>query len=323
MTVLQSGHITSSALAPDGGKRTFATDHPYITKDDFINTAEAIGLGIDNTHPLYLSGELDKVILRASGAINRICRRYFHTQTIWESRTGFSVRPFNPQLVTMVLANSPYQKINQVWIQVLKWFIQIDTSSQSSYLQDFPDLGYYKIVPLLSSSGQGAGSPIPAAILDHVMLGVLWTNYTFGYGTALTGETVNCIDNLYTIYQICYGNRLISDDQTFNVYKNGVLVNPSLYSVEYTNGIITFDTPNIVTDVITADFTTNQSVPADIQEACVLLTSHFLGQAISNPLGATSFSIQTFSISWGDKSEVKKRVMECLESYIVRLPKII
>lgn len=324
MTTLQSGHIETNNNTPSGLKKKVAIDRPYITKDDFISTIEAIGLGIDATSPIYLSGELDKVILRASAWINRICRRYMHTQTIDETKTGFTVRPFNPQLVTMVLANPPYQKINSIHIQVLKWFIEVDVNSPNSYLQDFPDFGYYKIVPMLSTAGTGAGSPIPAAILDHVMLGVLWTNYTFGYGTPLTAQALTGIEGTtYKNYQAPIGNRLFAFDQTFNVYKNGTLQAPNTYTVDYTNGIVTFSTAKVITDVITADFTTDQSIPADIAEACILLVAHMIGQATANPLGVSSLGLQTMNISWGDKSSVKSRVLELLESYIIRLPKVI
>jgi len=324
MVTLQSGHIETNTNTPSGLKKKVAVDRPYITKDLFISTIEAQGLGIDATSPIYLSGELDKVILRASAWINRICRRYMHTQTIDETKTGFFVRPFNPQLVTVVLANPPYQKINRITIQVLKWFIDIDVNSSSSYLQDFPDFGYYKIVPMLSTSGTGAGSPIPAAILDHVMLGVIWTNYTFGYGTPLTAQTLTCTDTgTYKNYQAIIGNRLFAFDQTLNVYKNGTLQAPNTYTVDFANGIITFSSAKLITDIITADFTTDESIPADIAEACILLVAHMIGQATANPLGVSSLSLNTVNISWGDKSSVKSRVMELLESYIVRLPKII
>ncbi len=324
MTTLQSGHITTSTNTPTGAVKKIAVDNPYLTSDDFITTAEAIGLGITSTHVLYTSGELDKIILRASAYVNRYCRRYFDTQTIDETKTGFQVRPYNPQLVTNVLNNRPYQKINSIYIQVLKWFIQVDTSSSNSYLQDFPDFGYYKIVPLLSSSGQGAGSPIPAAILDKIALGILWTNYTFGYGTQLTAQVpTGVVDGVNKTFQAVQGNRLFAPDQTLTVYDNGVAVLSTAYTVDYPNGKVTFTTAPISGHAITLDFTTNESIPADIKEALILVVAHLVGQALNNPTGATSLSMQTFSISWGNKSAVKERFEELLESYVNRMPKII
>lgn len=319
MTQLKSGFINSPAgFSPTGAPMATASDNPYLTKDEFIASFEGQGLGITADSPQYKSGELDRKILQASSWINRQCRRWFDTQTIDETRTGFSVRPYNPQLVTVVLDNSPLCAVNSIYIQVLQWFIQIQTT-QSGYLQVFPDKGFYKIVPLLSSSGTGMGSPIPAAILDKVSLGVLWTNYTFGYGTPLLAQTLTQIGKTLQ-YQAPLGNCLWAPDQTLNVYANGILQSPTLYTVDYPNGMITFLSAPTVP--ITADFTTNESIPFDIKEATLLLTAHLIGQAGSNPTGAQSMSIQTFSINWGQKSDVKRRVEELIQAYVRQQPMI-
>jgi len=291
-----------------------------MTKDEFIASFEAQGLGITADSPQYGSGELDRKLLQASSWINRYCRRWFDTQTIDETKTGFQVRPYNPQLVTVILANSPLTAVNSIYIQVLQWFIQVQTT-QSGMLQIFPDKGFYKIVPLLSTAGTGVGSPIPAAILDRIPLGVLWTNYTFGFGTPLVSQTLTEVANTKQ-YQAPLGNRLWAPDQTLNVYDGGVLVAPAGYSVDYPNGMVTFGSHSVV-GAITSDFTTNESIPFDIKEATLLLTAHLIGQAGANPTGAQSMSIQTFSINWGQKSDVKRRVEELLESYVGRMPTII
>src|ERR1041385_3736302 len=167
-TPLQSGFINTGTNTPTGAKKQIAVDNPYITKDDFINTSIAAGLGIDSSSAIYTSGDLDAMILAASAWVNRKCNMYFDTQTIDETKTAFVVKPYNPELVTVVVANRPYTKVNSCYIQVLKWFIQVDVSSPQAYIQDFYDFGYFKIVPLLSSSGQGAGSPIPSMIIDRI-----------------------------------------------------------------------------------------------------------------------------------------------------------
>lgn len=298
-----------------------AVDNPYITKDEFVGSFEAQGLGIDASSPFYASGELDRKLLQASGWVNRMCRRWFDTQTIDETKTGIMIRPLNPQLVTVVLKNRPWFAINSIYIQVLQWFIQVQTT-QSGYLQIFPDKGFYKIVPLLSTAGTGMGSPLPAAIVDRVPLGVLWTNYTFGYGTQLTTQTLARIDSTRQ-YQAPLGNRLWAPDQTFHVYDSSVLVDPVNYDVDYPNGMVTFKQAYTVNGAITSDFTTNESVPADIKEATLLLATHLIGQAQQNPLGAKSLGIQTFNISFGDKSGVKMRVEELLEPYVDRAPAFI
>lgn len=322
MTDINSGNINTGDNTPTGAPMQVAVDNPYICKEEFINTYEAAGLGLSSSDPKYNSGELDRVLLRASGWINRHCRRWFDAQTIDEQKTGFQVRPYNPQLVTVVLNNRPYSKINSIYIQVLKWFISVDVSSQTGYLQDFYDKGYYKIVPMLSSAGTGVGSPIPAAILDRVPLGVLWTNYTFGYGTPLTSQTLSVIGATKQ-YQAPLGNRLWAPSQTFNVYDSGIKVDTTNYTVDYPNGMVTFNSGYTVNGAITADFTTNDSLPFDIKEATILLACHLIGQAQQNPVGAQSMGIQTYNINFGAKSAVQTRVEELLQPYVDRRPSIL
>lgn len=324
MTTLKSGYVNVGTNTPTGQPMMYEVDNPYLQKDDFIQSFEASGLGLSVNSPQYVSGELDKKLLQASAWVNRYCRRYFDTQTIDETKTGFRVRPYNPQLVTVVLHNRPYSVINSMYIQVLKWFIPIIVTGPGSYLQDFYTDGYCKIVPLLSSAGTGLGSPIPAVILDHIPLGVLWTNYTFGYGTPLTTQVLTNSDGgIFKAYQAPQGNRLWAPSQPLNVYKNGTKVAASAYNIDYPNGIISFLSGNLTGDIITADFTTNDSTPADIKEAVLLLASHLIGQAQQNPTGVDSFGIQTFSVNFGGKSKVFERVEQLLQPYSNVLPILI
>jgi len=300
-----------------------AVDNPYVCKDEFIASYEASGLGLSSTDSQYTSGELDRKLLQASSLVNRYCRRWFDTQTIDEQKTGFQVRPYNPQLVTVVLQNRPYSKINSIYIQVLQWFIQIITSPPSqSYLQDFYDKGFYKIVPLLSTAGTGVGSPIPAAILDRVPLGVLWTNYTFGYGTPLTSQALTAVAGTSNLqYQAPLGNRLWAPDQTLNIYENGVLTTKSV-TFDYPNGIVIF--PSAPSTPVTADFTTNDSLPYDIKEATILVAANLIGQAQNNPTGASNLSIQTYSAGWANgNNKVEERFKTLLEPYVDKRPIIL
>lgn len=320
MTQLESGFINVGNNTPTGAPMMIAVDNPYLSKDEFVNSFEGAGLGITVDSPQYSSGELDRKILQASSWINRQCRRWFDTQTIDEQKTGFTVRPYNPQLVTVILDNSPYANINSIFIQVLKWFIPVLIGPEG-YLQDFYAQGFYKIVPLLSTAGTGLGSPLPAAIVDRIPLGVLWTNYTFGYGTPLFAQTLTQIGKTVQ-WQAPLGNRLFAPSQPFNVYDSGVLLPTTDYTVDYPNGMVSLSSTYVKNGVITADFTTNESIPLDIKEATLLLTAHLIGQAGSNPTGAQSMSIQTFSINWGQKSDVKRRVEEMIQPYVRQQPMI-
>ncbi len=330
MTQLESGYINTGRNTPTGAKKQIAVDNPYITVDDFLLSPTASGLGITSASAVVTSGALQELILECSAWVNRKCNMYFDTQTIDETKTAFTVKPYNPQLVTVVVANRPYSRLNSCYIQVLKWFIQVDVTSPASYVQDFYDLGYFKIVPLLSSSGQGVGSPIPSMIIDRIALGVLWYNYTFGYGTPLEAQTLTEVTT-HTVYQAPVGNRLFAPKETINVYKDGVLQSPTLYTVDAPNGKITFAADIGANHVITADFTTNQSIPADIKKAVTLLVGYTLGQDTQNALGADSYSIQTYTVNFGSSSKddfgadnkVEARVNRILAPYMQNTPKFI
>jgi hypothetical protein len=319
--IIPSGYFPTgkpgSANTPTGAPKAVATDHPYITKDYFLNSPEASSLNITVNSPVYTSGYLDQIILQASAYINRYCRRYFDTQTIDETMTGFTVRPFNPQLVTVPLQNAPYQHINAVYIEVLRWFIPIDITSSAAQLQDFWDYGYYKIVPLLSTAGSGVGSPLPAEILQRVPLGVLWTNYTFGFGYPLNGLTdfSNPSGDLKT-YQAPYGYRLWAPSEPINVYVNGTkkVVGTDYNITDYANGIVVFTNALQNTDVVTADVTTNEAVPLDIKYATVLLVADYFGRGQQNPAGFNNVSMLGYSVTFSDN--ILARVNKILDPYV-------
>lgn len=312
MSAIQSGGWTIlSTTTPTGEPKRVAKDNPYISRAEYIQTPEANAIGIDALSPFYLNGQLDKIILRASAFVNRYCDRWFDAQRIDETKQGILIRPMNPQLVTVNLQNAPYQQIESIYIQVLKWFIQIDTSAQSGYLQDFPDYGYYKIVPLLSNAGTGTGSPLPAEIVDRTPLGVLWTRYTFGFGTIETSQALDTISENKS-YQAPTGHQLWAPDQTTTIYNAGVAVDPSLYTIDYPNGLVTFSPDLVSPGAITADYTTNESVPFDIKQAVIMLTTLYVGLGQQNPLGFKSLSITAYSVTFGDKeklSEIKEMLM--------------
>ena len=317
--LLQSGWIQTGNNTPTGADMKIEVDNPYLALDEYMQSFEAAGLGLTTSMPQYGSGEIQKKILQASAWINRYCGRWFDTQTIDEQKYGFTVRPMNPQLLTVVLRNRPYSKINTIYIQVLKWFIQVDVT-QTGYLQDSYANGFYKIVPLLSTSGTGIGSPLPAEIVDHVPLGVLWTNYTFGFGKPLTGLGLNQVGATAS-YQAPFGNELWAPSQPINVYVGGILQPTSAYTVDCPNGIVTF--PSVQAGAVTVDITTNESLPAEIKQACALLTSHFIGQASGNPFGLSSITMQTLSMNFGNESLVYKRAKELLEPYTSKMPLIL
>ncbi len=313
-----SGYFPNSAQnTPTGQPKKVAVDSPYLEKDEFLLTDEARGLGLNKNSPSYASGDMSSTLLAASAMVNRYCRRWFDTQTIDETRTQFSVRPYNPQLVTVWLANSPYQVINSIYIQVLKWFIPVISTGPQSYLQDFPDLGYYKIVPMLSSAGQGIGSPIPSEILNRQPLGVLWTNYTFGYGQPISGLTLKKVDDT-TIWQANVGYRLWAKDIGITAYdQNLAVLDSTKYTIDWVAGSITITDSALATATtsVTCDIQTNESVPFEIKKAVALCASWLIGQSSENPLGVASYNIQTYGITFGEDNKTQKRFEKLLEPF--------
>jgi hypothetical protein len=306
-------------LTPTGLSKRSEVDSPYITRDEYVESSEAIGSGFSTTSAdnFYTSGQMDKAILRASAAINRYCNRWFDVQTIDEVHRGFTVKPFNPRLVTVYTRNSPINSIQSIYIQVLQWFIQVQTNPlMGSYLQVEPDWGVFHIVPLLSSAGSGTGSPIPAQILDKVPLGVLWSTYTFGFGQVITDCQLDYVSgaSVASVFQVSKNYRLWAPSQTLNIYVNGAIQSSTVYTVDYPNGIVTFNTPVMSTDIVTADFTTNMTLPEDIKYACILLTTKYLNGG-QNPMKFKSMNITGYSVSFGDNDEIMAEVKELLRPY--------
>ena len=67
------------------------------------------------------------------------------------------------------------------------------------------------------------------------------------------------------------------------VYKNSVAQNSSTYSVNATDGIVTFNSSVLPTDIITMDYTT--TIPDAVKQAAVSRTNWLLGQRNLNRLG--------------------------------------
>jgi hypothetical protein len=179
----KSGGVYETNLStPDGQPASNPVDIPYLSKDEFILSPIANGLGINSSSDMYTNGSLDRILLQASSHVNRYCRRYFQKQTIDETYPNLTIQVSNPRLTVIPLRNSPVQRINSVTVQVLKWFIPFNLEY---LIQPFYEQHYYQIVPLLSTAGQGAplgtGTPIPSVILEQSQLGIVWTNYTCGY----------------------------------------------------------------------------------------------------------------------------------------------
>jgi hypothetical protein len=165
---------TPTSITPTGAPMMIARDVSYLTKDEFITYSS--GLKLTTSSPQYTSGEIDSVLQVASEQVNRYCHRHFNVQTIDEVYQGIRIGQDAPKLMTIPLNESPIQNVNSIWIQVLKWFINISLD----YLQIFPEAGFIQITPFLGAQYL-SGVPLPSAVLLEGLLGKMWTNYTAGY----------------------------------------------------------------------------------------------------------------------------------------------
>lgn len=161
---------------PDGMPMITPIDVQYVTKEEFIKSPIAKGLGYTATSEDYLDGTIDQALMSASAEVNRYTNRYFQKMTVDEMMPDFCIQVGNPQMTVVPLRYGPVHSVNTINLQVLKWFINFSLE----YMSVFPEQHMYKIVPLLSSSGT-TGTPIPSVLLEQSTLSIVWTNYTCGY----------------------------------------------------------------------------------------------------------------------------------------------
>ena len=123
------------------------------------------------------------------------------------------------------------------------------------------------------------------------------------------------------MFQAPISNRLWAPSQPVTIYVNGTVQNSSGYTIDYPNGVVDFATaPN---GTVTASFITNESVPSEVRQATALVAAWLIGQATDNPLGVQSLSVQTYSITFGEDNQTKKRFEMLLGPYSQTLPKFL
>jgi hypothetical protein len=174
-SVKSSGWYEATTDTPDGQPFTHSQDVAYLTKEEFIKFPVSKGIGMTASSTEYSDGTLDSMLLTASAMVNRHCNRHFQKQTIDEKKVGISIKVENPGFINVRLKEGPVSRINEITLQVLKWYIPFSLD----YIQVFSDQHYYRFVPMLSSNGSGV--PVPSVILSQTQLGVVHTNYTCGY----------------------------------------------------------------------------------------------------------------------------------------------
>jgi hypothetical protein len=116
----------------------------------------------------------------------------------------------------------------------------------------------------------------------------------FGYYLSVLGErlidggqhlTYYATDGLWasTYTQVLHTQPFVLPPVPPVVYVNGVVANTSTYTVDYADGSITFNSAQMPTAKVTADFT--KTIPDFVTEAVVLQTSYLLAQRALNTTG--------------------------------------
>ena len=62
------------------------------------------------------------------------------------------------------------------------------------------------------------------------------------------------------------------------------------------------------------------SLMREIREATELVAQWLIGQSTDNPLGAQTISVQTYSVTFGEDNQTRKRFMELLAPYSHTMP---
>ncbi|HZU01525.1 MAG TPA: hypothetical protein VFA10_17790 [Ktedonobacteraceae bacterium] len=155
---------------------------------------------------------------------------------------------------------------------------------------------YLEIVPLQSITYSLA----PVLVQLGLRPPIVQLDYEAGYFLAVTGETLLQADSSNTTYYAQRGFWASSYTQAPSIqpntlpaippviYKNGV-VQSSGFTINYTEGMVTFSSANLSTDVITADYC--YTIPDAVRDATVYQTSWLLGQRALNKMGAQGLDL--------------------------------
>lgn len=170
---------------------------------------------------------------------------------------------------------------------ITRFLIQISTDSQGNMLEANVnpddvvinhDEGYAEVVSMTTLT-MGL---TPVLINLGLSPALVHVDYSAGYSYSVSGETLFDSGD-HTVYQAL---RPLWDASPT------ILVNGSAqstgFTLDLTNGTVTFDSPRGVTDVVTASYTYH--VPDDVRAAAIVTTTALLGERRLNQAGLTNLA---------------------------------
>lgn len=114
----------------------------------------------------------------------------------------------------------------------------------------------------------------PVGINFGLYTPVAEVSYTYGWRYAVTSELLQATSGAFTVYQA--PNQFWATDVVPVVRVNGSIVGTG-FTLDYTEGTVTFSPAKITTDVVTLDYT--YTMPSAIAWATAMLTSKLLAES--------------------------------------------
>lgn len=155
------------AIAPSNTKISFK--NPQTIDQCWINSRFSPMLdNYGESYPLYV----DRFIISACSAVNRMCNRYFNKQQADEIFTNESLQAYFYTQIT--LKNKPIISVDKAWLNITGTFNEINLQ----YLMQATDQGTIKLLPDVAISS--------SIVTNQLYIGKttdLWVKYTSGYVT--------------------------------------------------------------------------------------------------------------------------------------------
>lgn len=236
---------------------------PYLTPDRYA----AMGFGTTSLDDSIIRSFIN----RASLAVDRYCsvpmvpsRYSFRGGTVTDEEHLFELgNDVNEQARRIIWPrSSPVSSVSQLRVYVTNTqYVDFDASEL------FVTKDTIEITSItLTSAGLFGALAIPILGLRTPIAKV---TYTYGYDFDSTDEVLSSSDD--TVYRAL--NQFWNDDDVV-VKVNGVVVTTG-FTVDKTEGVITFDSANTTGDIVTATY--GYSLPSEVSEATGLTVAKFVG----------------------------------------------
>lgn len=275
----------------------------YVSLRQFLAANEGLPLFDSNPSPVLLNEYLRRAEADIDNALNFDTR-----QGGFEPHTVYIQQPFDPNVRKTRIETFPIapRKVTRYQIQIgianilgTGAFADIQGTEANINFEQ----GYIEILPLYALTYSTVPFMMPFGLnppLAHV-------EYTTGFYLPVFQEVATNLGDNVT-YSLLRG--FLADSYSVasmdvpvtympaappNVYVNGNLkaADGSVYTVDYTEGLITFTTAQATNAVVTCDYT--YQIPDDVREATVYQASHLLAQRELNQFGMRALTNMTDS----------------------------